>query len=72
MLPVASADTVLILCRNNLVYSGLLLIIKLKALRFQSCVSSSYRILSRSEEVSQGRSELFCGSRSSSEHSADP
>src|ERR1043166_46945 len=44
----------------------------LEALRFQSCVSSSCRLLSRSEEGSQGRSELFCGSRGSSERSGDP
>lgn len=31
-----------------------------EALRLLSCVSSSYRLLSRSEEGSQGRSELFC------------
>ena len=39
---------------------------------FQRCVSSSCPHLSRSEEGSQGRSELFCGSRSSSERSVDP
>src|SRR5829696_7142657 len=39
---------------------------------FLSCVSSSCRLLSRSEEGSQGRSELFCSSRSSSERSGDP
>lgn len=39
---------------------------------FQSCVSSSYIPPSRSEEGSQGRSELFCGSRSLSERSEDP
>ncbi len=31
-----------------------------------------YIPVSRSEEGSQGRSELFCGSRSSSERSEDP
>jgi len=33
--------------------------------RFRAAVSSSCRLLSRSEEGSQGRSELFCSSRSS-------
>ena len=37
-----------------------LIIVSLKARRFLSCVSSSCRLLSRSEEGSQERSELFC------------